>query len=250
MARLPDAAGRLGNTGSAGNAGNEGNEGNTRNIRSVREITEMPVKALRSLFSGIGQLLLAADRFRAEEAQRAGAAQDQHDGPQTGMDDEHAAEQMTTADYVRSAEGPGGAATSARGGHKKPAGATTGTRAGTRKKQRGESPGQFRSLDSTGNVRLLTPEMPAESTSQADRPVARANTGEAKRVPEQRRAAELPVPGYDGRSLASLRSRLRNLDARQVRILLEHERSAANRSDVVAMFERRIAKLEAGPDAS
>jgi hypothetical protein len=250
MARLPDAAGRLGNAGNAGNAGNEGHEGNTTNIRGVREITEMPVKALRSLFSGIGQLLLAADRFRTEEAQRAGVAQDQHDGPQPGMDGEHAAEQMTTADYVRSAEGPGEAATSARGRHRKPAGATTGSRAGTRKKRRGESPGQFRSLDSTGNVRLLTPDMPAESTSQADRRTAKAQTAKTKRVPEQRRAAELPVPGYDGRSVASLRSRLRNLDARQVRILLEHERSAANRSDVVAMFERRIAKLEAGPDAS
>ena len=249
MVRLPDAAGRLGNAGNAGHAGNAGNTGDTRNIRSVREITEMPVKALRGLFSGIGQLLLAADRFRTEETQREGVAQDQHDGSQAGMDGEQAAEQMTTVDYVRSAEEPG-EATSARGRHRKPAGAASGTRPGTKNRRRGESPRQFRSLDSTGNVRLLTPDMPAESTSQADRRTAKAKTAQSKRVPKQRRAAELPVPGYDGLSVASLRSRLRNLDARQVRILLEHERSAANRSDVVGMFERRIAKLEAGPDAT
>ncbi len=125
MVRLPDAAGRLGNAGNAGHAGNAGNTGDTRNIRSVREITEMPVKALRGLFSGIGQLLLAADRFRTEETQREGVAQDQHDGSQAGMDGEQAAEQMTTVDYVRSAEEPGEAATSARGRHRKPAGAAS-----------------------------------------------------------------------------------------------------------------------------
>jgi len=34
------------------------------------QVRNAPVKALRALFAGIGQLLLAADRFRAEEAQR------------------------------------------------------------------------------------------------------------------------------------------------------------------------------------
>ena len=59
----------------------------------------------------------------------------------------------------------------------------------------------------------------------------------------------LPLPGYDELSLASLRSRLRNLDATQLATLLAYDRSAANRSDVVTMFERRIAKLEAMRDA-
>ena len=57
------------------------------------------------------------------------------------------------------------------------------------------------------------------------------------------------MSGYDGLSVASLRSRLRNLDAMQLATLLDYERSAANRADVVAMFERRIAKLEAMRDA-
>ncbi|MGH3274970.1 MAG: hypothetical protein ACRDNZ_11710 [Streptosporangiaceae bacterium] len=58
-------------------------------------------------------------------------------------------------------------------------------------------------------------------------------------------AADLPVPGYDGLSLPSLRARLRSLDAGQVQVLADYERSHAGRADVVTMFERRIAKLAA-----
>ena len=45
--------------------------------------------------------------------------------------------------------------------------------------------------------------------------------------------------------MASLRARLRNLDVAQVRKLADYERAHAARTDVLAMFERRIAKLEA-----
>ena len=45
--------------------------------------------------------------------------------------------------------------------------------------------------------------------------------------------------------MASLRARLRNLDLAQVRQLAEYERAHAARADVIGMFERRIAKLEA-----
>ncbi len=59
------------------------------------------------------------------------------------------------------------------------------------------------------------------------------------------------MPGYDDLSLPSLRARLRNLDAAQLRLLVEYEKANAGRQDVVMMFERRIAKLEAvGADAS
>ena len=46
--------------------------------------------------------------------------------------------------------------------------------------------------------------------------------------------------------MASLRARLRNLDVAQVRQLAEYEQAHAARADVLVMFERRIAKLEAG----
>jgi len=59
------------------------------------------------------------------------------------------------------------------------------------------------------------------------------------------------MPGYDGLSLPAIRARLRGLDQAQLRILLACEKSSANRLDIVTLFERRIAKLEAaGRDAT
>jgi hypothetical protein len=58
-------------------------------------------------------------------------------------------------------------------------------------------------------------------------------------------AAELPLANYDELSVASLRARLRNLSAGQLTQLIEYEKSNAARADVIAMFERRIAKVEA-----
>ena len=54
-----------------------------------------------------------------------------------------------------------------------------------------------------------------------------------------------PLPNYDELSVASLRARLRNLDVAQVTQLADYERAHAARADVLSMFERRIAKLEA-----
>jgi hypothetical protein len=52
------------------------------------------------------------------------------------------------------------------------------------------------------------------------------------------------VPNYDELTVASLRARLRNLGRGQVAELLAYERSHAARDAVVAMYERRIAKLD------
>ena len=66
-------------------------------------------------------------------------------------------------------------------------------------------------------------------------------------APEPAAAAAVaaPLPNYDELSVASLRARLRNLDVSQVRQLAEYERAHAARAEVLTMFERRIAKLEA-----
>ena len=218
MVRVPDAAGQLKNA---------------------------PVKAIRGFFSGIGQLLLAADRFRAEDALREGASKaerDDSDGQPTGLDGTSEG-QMTTADYVRSAM-PDAAGGTVHGAAQHRETEHAGTQAGRHRRtpvakpgprRRGQqAPRTFQSLDSTNNVRVLTPDMPAEPSPDDPQPLS---------------ADALPVAGYDGLSVASLRSRLRNLDAAQLANLLDYERSAANRADVVTMFERRIAKLEATRDA-
>jgi 3-deoxy-D-arabino-heptulosonate 7-phosphate (DAHP) synthase len=56
----------------------------------------------------------------------------------------------------------------------------------------------------------------------------------------------LPVPNYDELTLASLRARLRGLDATQLRVMIDYERANAGREAVLTMFERRVAKLESG----
>jgi predicted lipid-binding transport protein (Tim44 family) len=77
---------------------------------------------------------------------------------------------------------------------------------------------------------------PAPVPAEAPVPAAPAEGG-AEGAP--------PLPNYDELSVASLRARLRNLDVAQVRELAEYERAHAARADVIAMFERRIVKLEA-----
>lgn len=99
----------------------------------------------------------------------------------------------------------------------------------------GQTPSsRFRSLDSTGNVRLLAPDEVVQDPDEDVPPAA-----------EPASPADLPVPGFDKVSLPSLRSRLRNLDAAQLRALADYERVTANRADVLGMLERRIAKLQA-----
>jgi len=64
-------------------------------------------------------------------------------------------------------------------------------------------------------------------------------------------AADLPVPDYDRLSPAALRARLRRLDASQLALLRDHERTHADRLPVLTMLDSRIARLtaQAGGDA-
>ena len=64
--------------------------------------------------------------------------------------------------------------------------------------------------------------------------------------PDRPAGPVLPIANYDDVSLASLRARLRNLDAAQLQALLSYERANAARPAVLGMFERRISKLETG----
>ncbi len=113
---------------------------------------------------------------------------------------------------------------------------------------------RWRSLDQTGNVRLLSAEdlddddfLPpvirveaaeaALATADADRPAAAVPAVTAP-------SPALPIAGYDSLSLASIRARLRGLDVAQLRVLLDYEVTNAERPEILGMFERRIEKLE------
>jgi hypothetical protein len=119
---------------------------------------------------------------------------------------------------------------------------------------------RWRSLDQTGNVRLLSDE---DVDDDYDVLPERGRSGAWRRSAAVEVAAEvedgpdltlrpgparqdLPLANYDDLSLASIRARLRGLDVGQLRVLAEYESKNAERSDVLGMFERRIEKLEAG----
>jgi hypothetical protein len=303
----------------------------------------IPVRILRGVFSYFGQLLLAADRFHEGGPERQRYGQDEQFDPPTGLDGEPPTDDGLRAEAdAQHAPAAGGRAASRRSS------ATGAQISGARAAERPRAAGRrqpatqtrFRSFDATGNVRILTPDMPAESAGAArpraasrpsqktdararSKPTAHPQRGAAApraaapraaapraaapraaapraaapraagpraavpeaEAPEAEAAApptapggpaalagaagpaapaepaapaadpadvpaadpaDVPVPGYDGLSLPSIRARLRGLDAAQLRVLCDHEKSGPNRMDIVTMFERRIAKLEAG----
>ena len=254
-------------------------------------VKEAPAHALRAMFAGIGQVLLVADRMRSRPADRE-------------MDQPAAAESLTRTSQPTAAEQLRSPVT--------PAASNDGSR--------------WRSLDETGNVRILPVEyrtspafaplaaepeaaepeaagpVPAELTLAEPETTGPETTGpettgpepvlaepdmpgpnlaepegearpEAEAEPElvlaepelvlaepvlpapvlakpgrldTAKPVELPVPNYDDLSLASLRARLRNLGSAQVLLLLDYETAHAARPAVLAMYERRISKLQTG----
>jgi hypothetical protein len=79
--------------------------------------------------------------------------------------------------------------------------------------------------------------LPAEPAMQQEAQPAR---------PAAAASQSLPVPNYDQLSVASLRARLRVLDAGQVQTLLDYENAHESRPAVITMFERRLTKLSEG----
>ena len=116
---------------------------------------------------------------------------------------------------------------------------------------------RWRSLDLTGNVRLLSADDLDDGrviVAQAAPPQAQAAPPQAQAAPPQAQvsaelefdAVELPLGNYDNLTLPSIRARLRGLDVEQLRVLAAYERSHAERPEVLGMFERRIERLETG----
>src|SRR5215472_14454318 len=184
------------------------------------QVRKAPTQAIRAVFAGLGKILLAADRPQP--------------GPRQG--------------------GPKHAAPGGRAPQTTPAAATVSERR--------------RSLDETGNVRLLSTEelTVGHGTVVAATPAPGAPDGERQAPADEATMTpvasqpltgnvpigagfvvhELPLAGYDAMPVASIRARLRGLDFDQLQALLVHERKNAARPEVIAMIERRIAKLESG----
>src|ERR1019366_6223231 len=157
---------------------------------------EAPIKALRAIFAGFGQVLLVADRARSRALEQDTAQDAEHQPP---------------------ADQPVPAAAAQRPESKQP------------ESKQPES--KWRSLDETGNVRLLSdPDLAdaglaaAGTTGSAGAAGSGAEGAPAGRDPSGAAAspagapaaaaspASLPLRNYDELTFASLRARLRNLD--------------------------------------
>jgi len=89
----------------------------------------------------------------------------------------------------------------------------------------------------------------AKTSPAAKTAPAAKTTPAAKTVPAAKATPateEPPLPGYDDLSLASLRARLRGLDAPAITAMLAYEKAHARREPVITMLERRLAKITAG----
>jgi hypothetical protein len=218
-------------------------------------VKEAPAQALRGIFAGIGQVLLITDKLKnktrpGQRVPRARAPEPSETAPDTtqpandtAAQAKHAARPANeTAAEAKQAAQPATATASPATAPPAPA-----PQAENTAPQVEDTAPQAAKLmparDSgrTGNVRLL-------SSQEAGAASAAATTAAAAKVSDTAAAPATgaPLPNYDELSIASLRARMRNLDAAQLRQLTEYEKAHAARADVLAMFGRRIAKLEAG----
>lgn len=236
-------------------------------------IKEAPAQALRGVFAGIGQLLLVTDKIRNKASHQDVPRAKTPQAPATVTDttvispgDQGAAApaKPTAAKAARTA--PAAAKpTAARRAPAKPAAAKP-----TMAKPTAAKPAAGKPVTPKPATKPSTPRPTAAKAGAAESAASAGSAGEAAPKPAKPQssrdldktgnvrllsdgadgsavapAVEAPLPNYDELSVASLRARLRNLDVTQVRQLAEYERAHAARTEVLTMFERRIAKLEA-----
>jgi hypothetical protein len=209
------------------------------------QVRRAPTLALRAVFTGIGRLLMTADRPQGRAPGAQASAGDQPRTPAVKRRERPAPEGAAqTASRWRSLDqtgnvrllsaedlddddeltlpnpGPGG-----RTGRAEPAG-----------------PSAARPATAVANGTAAT-STPATSTPASN--TAASGTA-ASGTAASGTGRTLPLADYDSLSLASIRARLRTLDARQLRVLADYERVHAKRPEVLGMYERRIEKLETG----
>jgi hypothetical protein len=216
-----------------------------------------PTQAIRAVFAGIGKILLAADRpptgpRPAGPKHAAPAGRAHHSAAHQSAAHQSAAHQG--AAHQGSAH-QGSAHQAAAPQAAAPQAAAAASAASQR----------WRSLDETGNVRLLSTEelTVGHGTVVSAAPVPIPLDAEGQEQAGMASAAShpltgnvpigagfivhaLPLPGYDTMPVASIRARLRSLDVDQLQALLVHEHKNAERPEIIAMIERRIQKLENG----
>jgi len=213
-------------------------------------VKEAPAHALRALFAGIGQLLSASDKLRGKSAPAQAPAETKTATPETVTPEtvtpEKAAPKTATPETVTPETVTPETVT--------PETVTPETVTPEKAAPKTATPETV--TPETATPETATPETVTPETVTPETVTPETGGGHVKLVPADAvpaapaasaaAGAELPVPNYDDLSIASLRARLRTLTADQLTQLIDYEKSHANRSDVIQMFERRIAKLAEG----
>ncbi len=199
-------------------------------------LKEAPAQALRAVFSGVGTVLLVADRLRHRPSQ------------ETGQGNGHATRRAT----AQEGSSPAATAPPRQGGSPATQGGPAAKAASPAKASSAKASSAKASSAKARAAAPPAPRTPAAPPTSADSPApAKSGGGSAAAVlggaaSESGVSDGLPIAGYDGLSMPQLRARMRTLDPAQLRALIAHERAHAGRDEVVAMFERRIAKVEGG----
>ena len=225
-------------------------------------IKEAPVVVLRAVFAGIGQILLTADKVRARAAEQAWTPDRAPARAPAGLPADRRAPapprngtmrtEPAVADHSAVREAPAGqgpvtaqAAPAAKtAATAKPATKVTPAakaRASRRRRPR-RLPSHARCQGSAGDEGPAAAKAPPVTKApRATETVPAPRAAKAEPAPEAP-----PLPGYDDLSLASLRARLRVLDAATIQAMLAYEKAHARREPVITMLERRLAKISAG----
>ena len=232
-----------------------------RITQTPERLKEAPAHALRAMVAGVGQVLLLPGRVRRRtfgqehSAPVSSGAEQTLDtvdtvkvldgsttstGPVNGTDvddtDVNAAGEASTAKTSTAKTSTAKTSTAKASTTKTSTGKTSGTKAAAAKTGASKTSTVKASTTKTGTAKPRT----ARATTAARSSTVKANPGPSSEAA----TADLPLAGYGELSLASLRARMRSLDVAQVRQLLDYERAHEGRENVVAMFERRVAKLE------
>jgi len=226
-------------------------------------VKEAPAQALRAMFAGIGQLLAASDKLRGKSATDEAPAEAKAAAPETVTPEtvtpetatpETATPETATPETVTPETVTPETVTPETVTPETAAPETVTPETVTPETVTPETVTPETVTPETATPETVTPETvtPETVTPETVTPETTGG-GHVKLVPGAAAPAapaaptgELPVPNYDGLTVASLRARLRNLSADQLAQLVDYEKSHANRADVVQMFERRIAKLAEG----
>jgi hypothetical protein len=230
-------------------------------------VKEAPAQALRAVFSGIGQVLLVADRIksRAAEPERAqpAPAEPVPQPSATTVRDETRWRSLDETGNVRLIPGedaPKAEPATTPPLPETPDGSEVIEASGVAEVIEADGIAEVSEVVEIGEVSEATeaasnavsepaavtePAAVSEPAAVTEQTSTKSSVAaEAPATNPQAPATSLPVPNYDTLTVPSLRARLRNLDPAQLHTLIDYEKAHAGRADVLTMFERRIAKLQ------